>query len=465
MRATIAILGLLVCTPIFADQVNALRFKPALSTDSYYVESGADTFQGIGKEYRGLVSLNFESVDNAISVVDRGGQEKVTELVRSLQRVRATAAYQVTRRLILGLTVPVDNVDALQPFDTTGGNALTALDYEGSGWILGDVHLTSKLRLFSEDHSWNWTLIGSVVAPTGDEEFFNTDDSLGFGLGVGFTRHLNPKWKVYGNLGYFFAQNSKLIVNRSFKTFDASQRFTAAAGMNYRFIPNFSAYIESATQIGFPFNDFQNPLAVNLGVNAYWKDFIFTAGYGLEEYFDEDHSKNRFYAGVKFQFSKNKSWDKEAAIEKVTQRSVNYINAELRQKTVAAPPMPGMWGTVGPMQGDHNVYFATSRSTIIPIFHRSLDQMAGYIKSLPDQSSAVGIVGHTDSSGSKSINESLSRSRATAVRNYFVNKHGIDSSRFDMSYKGMSQPITPETDTYTRTLNRRVEIKLPEMTP
>lgn len=68
------------------------------------------------------------------------------------------------------------------------------------------------------------------------------------------------------------------------------------------------------------------------------------------------------------------------------------------------------------------------------------------------------ISGHTDNTGSASYNNTLSRKRAEAVRNYLV-KQGVPKSRFKIEYMGLTTPIAPNDTREGRALNRRVEFK------
>ncbi|HYF69633.1 MAG TPA: OmpA family protein [Ohtaekwangia sp.] len=71
------------------------------------------------------------------------------------------------------------------------------------------------------------------------------------------------------------------------------------------------------------------------------------------------------------------------------------------------------------------------------------------------------ITGHTDNSGSESLNLKLSKDRAEAVANYLINK-GIQIVRITYEGKGSKQPIASNATMQERRKNRRVEIILSE---
>jgi len=69
------------------------------------------------------------------------------------------------------------------------------------------------------------------------------------------------------------------------------------------------------------------------------------------------------------------------------------------------------------------------------------------------------ISGHTDDQGSEDYNLELSINRAKAVYNWLIN-NGIESDRLKFTGFGKSRPLFKDTDEKSRTLNRRVEVKL-----
>jgi outer membrane protein OmpA-like peptidoglycan-associated protein len=78
-----------------------------------------------------------------------------------------------------------------------------------------------------------------------------------------------------------------------------------------------------------------------------------------------------------------------------------------------------------------------------------------------DNTVTVQVVGHTDSQGGESYNQTLSLHRAESVRNYLVGQ-GVPSSRVLTDGRGETQPIADNTTEAGRAKNRRVEIFLRE---
>jgi outer membrane protein OmpA-like peptidoglycan-associated protein len=102
------------------------------------------------------------------------------------------------------------------------------------------------------------------------------------------------------------------------------------------------------------------------------------------------------------------------------------------------------------------VRFAFDSADILPPARTQLDALAEGIKLLsPD--SIVTVEGHTDAAGSGAYNLELSKLRARAVRDYLVQRHGIDGARLKTVGYGEARPIEG-SDPYAA-LNRRVQFR------
>jgi len=100
------------------------------------------------------------------------------------------------------------------------------------------------------------------------------------------------------------------------------------------------------------------------------------------------------------------------------------------------------------------VQFDTGKATFKSDSYSVLNQILDIMQRYP--SYYISIEGHTDSSGSASLNQSLSEKRAKACKDYLVSK-GISSSRLSYVGYGEAQPIADNSTETGRKLNRRVE--------
>jgi outer membrane protein OmpA-like peptidoglycan-associated protein len=76
-----------------------------------------------------------------------------------------------------------------------------------------------------------------------------------------------------------------------------------------------------------------------------------------------------------------------------------------------------------------------------------------------DPNLKINIIGHTDSDGDEVKNMTLSKSRAAAVMNYFIDTTGIDKSRMQFQGRGENEPIADNTSAEGKAQNRRVEFQ------
>ena len=109
-----------------------------------------------------------------------------------------------------------------------------------------------------------------------------------------------------------------------------------------------------------------------------------------------------------------------------------------------------------------DISFNVDRSDIQPNFRAVLDTFANGLASNPN--ATVTIIGHTDSSGNDTINDPLSLSRATAVRDYLVTRR-VALNRFTIIGRGSHEPLMVNDKAANKAKNRRVEIFVAEPAP
>jgi outer membrane protein OmpA-like peptidoglycan-associated protein len=104
-----------------------------------------------------------------------------------------------------------------------------------------------------------------------------------------------------------------------------------------------------------------------------------------------------------------------------------------------------------------NILFATGQSVVQPIYGSRLDFIADVLKENPGLQ--VTVTGHTDATGSKTINEKLSLLRAEAVSYYLLNK-GVSKKQITVKSLSSEKPAVTGSTKTARTQNRRVALKL-----
>lgn len=104
---------------------------------------------------------------------------------------------------------------------------------------------------------------------------------------------------------------------------------------------------------------------------------------------------------------------------------------------------------------DNAILFPTNKSELSASSRASLTQFAQSLKNSPDTD--ITIYGHTDNTGSREVNERLSKARADAVANFLVG-NGISRTRITTEGLAYDQPLADNSTAAGRAENRRVEI-------
>jgi outer membrane protein OmpA-like peptidoglycan-associated protein len=109
----------------------------------------------------------------------------------------------------------------------------------------------------------------------------------------------------------------------------------------------------------------------------------------------------------------------------------------------------------------NEVSFEVDSAVVRPAFEPTLAKVAEVLTRYPDN--RVTIIGHTDSTGSDSHNQSLSQRRAAAVAAE-LERLGISASRLQALGRGEGEPRASNDTAAGREQNRRVEILLQSTT-
>lgn len=100
------------------------------------------------------------------------------------------------------------------------------------------------------------------------------------------------------------------------------------------------------------------------------------------------------------------------------------------------------------------VEFDFNKSDIRPEFHDEIKKVADFMTTYPLTEAML--EGHTDSKGTHEYNDKLSLRRVTSVRQYLINKFGIDGERLSVRGAGEREPVASNETSEGRQQNRRV---------
>jgi len=101
------------------------------------------------------------------------------------------------------------------------------------------------------------------------------------------------------------------------------------------------------------------------------------------------------------------------------------------------------------------VQFATGAATLNTSAREALARFAGIVGIYP--SMRFQVEGHTDTTGSYALNQTLSLQRAMSVRDYLIGQ-GVAASTIDVAGLGPDRPVADNVTAAGRAANRRVEI-------
>jgi OmpA-OmpF porin, OOP family len=115
------------------------------------------------------------------------------------------------------------------------------------------------------------------------------------------------------------------------------------------------------------------------------------------------------------------------------------------------PPPPQVRETVSIAL---DVEFDTAKFVVKEKYNNEIKRVADFMKEFTDTNATI--EGHTDNVGKEAYNQKLSDDRANSVRQYLIDKFGIDGSRITAVGYGFSKPIASNDTKEGRQKNRRV---------
>ncbi len=106
---------------------------------------------------------------------------------------------------------------------------------------------------------------------------------------------------------------------------------------------------------------------------------------------------------------------------------------------------------------NRTIEFESGKATLTPSGKKILDEMTSALLQLKERK--VEVIGHTDNSGLRSRNLSLSQARADAVKEYLIEK-GLNPDQIRTSGQGPDRPLVANDTPEQRSRNRRIEFRV-----
>jgi outer membrane protein OmpA-like peptidoglycan-associated protein len=131
--------------------------------------------------------------------------------------------------------------------------------------------------------------------------------------------------------------------------------------------------------------------------------------------------------------------------------------AKLRQKLEGTGVSVHREGNNITLNMPGNITFASNSADLNSQFFPVLDSVGLVLKEY--NKTVVEVAGHTDNTGTKQLNRSLSERRAQTVANY-LSSRGTDSKRFIIVGAADDHPVASNSTAEGRQQNRRVELTI-----
>lgn len=147
----------------------------------------------------------------------------------------------------------------------------------------------------------------------------------------------------------------------------------------------------------------------------------------------------------------------EAVRQKLLSDMATSLNPTYTIRNNLQVPAAGSQQQVDQVLANRTIEFETGSATLTDHGRQVLDAVVPVLTGIGNRK--LSLVGHTDNSGDRRLNLTLSQARADAVKGYLVGK-GIDPGRITTSGVGPDQPIAPNDSADGRAKNRRIDFRV-----
>jgi NitT/TauT family transport system substrate-binding protein len=213
----------------------------------------------------------------------------------------------------------------------------------------------------------------------------------------------------------------------------------------------------SGTNEEYWLDTFNNVRFATFGDNAGF--FGLTPGYKgvtAEMVYDE---ARKLYSSIGFASPNLPSWRSVSDVSLVSAAKLSGAAHMAQAPATFTPPTSDMYTKTAVATKNVRINFGFNSAALEPLEALKLKNEYGQIVAM-NRNSRFRIIGHTDNVGSREYNIELSRRRAKAIVEFFVDTYGLSRNQFVFDGKGPDQPIATNSTEEGQALNRRAECSL-----
>ena len=391
-----------------AHAVNIQTFTFTQTPNFAIIEDALDPNSITNNNYKYLFTAAYHYLRNPLVILNSQGK-RTGIAIDYYNSINVGFGYRLNAESVIGL----ETFASQAKFDNKTSTGL------------GDTSLTYKYRLTDKSSPLAVALIPKLFLPTGKEDLFLSDKSVGYGGLVAIEKNLEVM-QLAINLGYISSSDAK------FSNLDYREKFVTGIGAYIPVNDKWGGDIEFCRQNTMPLNKGPTPSEFFTGVRVQADDSqIYYGGVGWGDKGDAYGNDFRIVAGIKWTprfYEASATPEHDSSDDKVTE--------------------------FGMLTESRNIHFAHASSKLSKTAKEMLDEQAEDILHRLQKIKNIHVEGYASKVGKSGFNLSLSRRRAVITRDYLISK-GVPAEKLKVVAFG---DTTSTLDDYAA--NRRVEMRV-----
>lgn len=398
----LALTGILISGNSWALNLTGYQF-----TDSYRYSLLSDSLK---EKFDGdyVVSASYGYIHSPFFFSDTYLHDKRRDIIEANHILTTGLTVYATKNIAVGVELAaLHNVVDGYSFTTMGDSR---------------IHARFNLR---RQNNFSLSLNPHLIIPTGDQDNFSTQGSVGGGLSVVAEKSYFDRLHFLASVG---AQSSK---NNVFMDVDHRQLLLTQLGVSYDLYDKLNLNFESYRNMPLVQDTYQDDgkyfITAKHKTGERFSTYAGIGASGLEHTTRDSYSA---FAGVKF-FER---------VEKKVQEDVVSLPA--------AAPVRKM------IQPDEEIYFGHNKHQLESIDKQKLDQYVDYLNRTEEPVQRVEIDGYSSAAGPQAYNKKISEKRANSVKVY-MKEQGIPEDK--MSTQSFGEEFEQNPD---EAKNRKVRLNI-----